>query len=63
MAITNGITLACMMKIFVNCSYGICLQVFCVWCSNNAMDIWNEIKGKETEFKNPQSVGQVLTLT
>ncbi|XP_061994271.1 arginine--tRNA ligase, cytoplasmic-like isoform X1 [Rosa rugosa] len=27
---------------------------------NNAMDIWSKIKGKGTEFKNPNSVGQAI---
>lgn len=31
-------------------------------CSNNAMGLWSKIKGKGTEFKGPQPVGQVLSL-
>jgi hypothetical protein len=46
------------MKVFLDAKLG-----FCLWCSNNAMGLWNKIKGKETEFKGPPSVGQVLTLT
>nr|GMC63502.1 arginine--tRNA ligase, chloroplastic/mitochondrial-like isoform X2 [Ipomoea batatas] len=29
---------------------------------NNAMSLWAKIKGKGTQFKGPQPVGQVMTL-
>lgn len=29
------------------------------WCSNNAMSLFSKIKGKNAEFKNPKSVGEV----
>lgn len=37
-------------------------EVF-LWYSNNAMGLWSKIKGKGTDLKGPQAVGQVLTST
>lgn len=31
-------------------------------CSNNAMGVFSKIKGKNAEFKNPRSVGEVPVL-
>uniref|UniRef100_A0A0D6QSD5 arginine--tRNA ligase n=1 Tax=Araucaria cunninghamii TaxID=56994 RepID=A0A0D6QSD5_ARACU len=38
----------------------ICTAKFGDYQCNNAMGIWSKIKGKMTEFKNPNSVGQAI---
>ncbi|KMZ68779.1 Arginine--tRNA ligase [Zostera marina] len=38
----------------------ICTNKFGDYQCNNAMGIWSKIKGKSTEFKNPNSVGQAI---
>ncbi|XP_062148458.1 arginine--tRNA ligase, chloroplastic/mitochondrial-like isoform X2 [Alnus glutinosa] len=38
----------------------VCTAKFGDYQCNNAMGLWNKIKGKETEFKGPPSVGQAI---
>ncbi|XP_057447250.1 arginine--tRNA ligase, chloroplastic/mitochondrial-like isoform X2 [Lotus japonicus] len=36
------------------------VKKFADYQCNNAMGLWAKVKGKQTEFKNPQSIGQAL---